>query len=219
MKNKKFIKIYDVENVYDGHHIYHTMKDILHLDCQRKTQYKGEGIYVREDQYFIALKFVTAELLRREPENEVKWIDYYQKARLYHDFCYGALKLKEEYVNSEMTPLILETVNKLWNSPNDLEGKAPISVHFNENGYIYLEGNIHYDNEVEFWHDLRYSGLTETFSKRRKYCQNVMKENRNSISTYADLYYIPTIDGELDETIHLEQNLKDQAKQKVIKKS
>lgn len=217
MENQKFIKIYDVENVYDGHYIYHMMKDILHLDCKKETQYKGEGIYVRKDQYFIALKFVTMELLRREPENEVKWIDYYQRDRSYHDFCYGSLKLNEEYINPERIPFILETVSKLWNSSNDLEGKAPISVHFKENGYLYLEGNIHYDDKEKFWHDLRYLGLIETFLKRRKYCQDIMEENRNIISTYANLYYVPTIDGTLEEVINFKQDSeKQKAKEKKL---
>lgn len=220
MTNSNFRKIYYTKNVYDGHFIYYLMNDLLHLDCEKEIYYYGENIYVREDQYLTALKFVTEELLRREPQNEVKWIDYYQKARKYNNFCYGALKLKSEYIDSELLPSITNQFHELWNSVNNLDGKGPISINLDKKGYIYLEGNICYDQKEEFWSDLRYLGLNETFSKRRKYCYDIMKENMSSISSYADLYYIPTIDGELDKEISLQTDLKiNDSIQKVIKKS
>lgn len=220
MTNSRFRKIYDVKNVYDAYFICYMMKDLLNLDFEKEVHYNGENIYVREDQYFIALKFVTEELLRRDPKSQVKWIDYYQKPRSYNNFCYGVLKLKDEYIDSEMLPFITKEFFKLWNGINYSDGKGPISVSLNNDGYIYLEGDIYYDRQNEFWLDLRYLGLNGTFSKRRKYCYDIMKENMSSISSYADLYYIPTIDGELDEEINLQQDLKtNNSIQKVIKKS
>ena len=221
MEKKNYVKIYDVENVYDGHHIYHMMKDILHLDCQKEIKYRGEDIYIRKDQYFIALKFVNSELLRREPENEVKWIDYYGKSRPYNKFCFIALELRDEYDNNEMLFHITQELNELFNNnSNDLEGKAPIYINTEEDRYIYLEGNICYDNKEQFWRDLRTSGLTGVFGKRRKYCDKIIKANIQNFQNYFNKYYIPTIDGELDEEINLQNDLViNSTKQKIIKKS
>ena len=215
--NNKTRDLYYVKEKYDSHVINDMIKGILNIDCTRTNNYSGEIMSVKYEDYFEALKFVTKELLRRNPESEVKWIDYYQNQRPYEYFCYGMLSLKEEYQNTDNISVIINELNELFNNnENNIEGKAPISINIKEDGNIYLEGNIHYDDSAKFWHDLRFYGLCGVFTQRRKYCFNIIEANYPIINKYIDVCYPALLDGEIITNSELSNEFSlDKPKQKI----
>ena len=204
MENYKYRKLYYIEEEYDLHTITHMLKNILKIEYSQEKLYKGTIISVKKEDYYKAFSFITSELLRREPEYKVNWIDYNGKQRPYNEFCYGVLKIKDEYVNNEIINLAKDRLTELMNSnENTNNGKAPISVNINDGGYISFEGTIVYDDKEKFWSDLRFNKLIGTFAKRREYCLDIIKNNSNTINTYANNYYLPFIDGSIDEFLDM----------------
>ena len=219
MDNDKLRKLYYIEEEYDAHSVIHILENILKIEYKRERLYKGQIISVKKEDYHNALSFITSELLRREPESVVNWIDYYGKQRPYNKFCYGTLKIKDEYVDTIIPSLAEDKLTDFFNeSDNTLEGKAPITTVVNDNGYISFEGDIIYDNKEKFWSDLRYYGLVGVFVQRREYCLNVIKENNNTIYTYADSYFLPVINGKIDESLNMQYEFAPTGIKRKIKK-
>lgn len=203
-KTDQYRKLYYIEEEYDLHTVTHMLKNILKVEYEQENLYKGIIISVKKEDYYKVFDFISSELLRREPEYKVNWIDYSGKQRPYNEFCYGILKIKDEYVNNEIIELAKNRLTELMNQDeNTSEGKSPISVSINENGYISFDGTIVYDDKEKFWFDLRYNKLIGAFAKRREYCLDIIKNNSNTINTYADSYYLPFIDGSIDEFLDM----------------
>lgn len=206
-KNNNFIDLYFVEDEYDGHSINDMIKTILNIECEQERLYKGKIFSVENEKYYDALKFVTSELLRREPNSEVNWIDESGKQRPYNEFCYGILKLKDEYKDDDVLPMVFNQITRLFAKRSTLDGSAPISANMDDNGYIYLEGDIRYNDQEKFWHDLRVYGLSCVFAQRRKFCSDMIANYDELFKIYTDEYYKVNLDGSVGDSFDMQTEL------------
>lgn len=206
-KDQEMRNIYSVKCNYDGHFIAHILEQNNMIKFNRQFFNNGELLSVDKFNYHTTLESITAELLRRNPSEEVEWIDIFDKRRPYDTFCFGIMGINSEYINELQNKQVYENISKVFNNNEDKSiGKAPIDVKIdNENGFIFLEGKIYYDNLPAFWHDLRYDGLYKVFIERQNYCINVIENNIDSLKRYIQSIIIIDMDGYCDSAESLDK--------------
>jgi len=194
--------IYSVKSNYDGHFINDILNTTNHIKyTNRKFLNNGEIFSVEPLNYHDVLNYVTSGLLRRNPTEEVKWIDYNDNERPYDTFCFAVIKLKQDFIDNTILELFKNNITNIFNNSEPTRGKAPINIEIAEDGYIFLEGKIYYDNLSNFWKDLRLEGLRKTFAERQNYCIDTIKNNSNSFENCVEAFYVNDIDVYFDETL------------------
>ena len=167
----KWKKIFTVEENYDAHVIAEWCREI-EIPVKREYNYGGENIYVLNIDYISALNFAITNLLRRKPNGNISWVDYYGIERSYDVFPIIVSDIENEELASIVTnsnPIL--TVNEI------------------DKKYISIDCNLSKLPLENKWEILRYVGLSSLISTAKQiYFDNTIKSYEVDIDGYIDEY-------------------------------
>ena len=166
----KWEKIFTVEENYDAHVIAEWCREI-ETPVKREYSYRGEDIYVLNTDYIRTLNFIITNLLRRTPNGNISWVDYYGIERSYDVFPITVLDIENEELANTVTnsnPILTE--NKI--------GKK----------YISIDCNLSKLPLEKKWEILRYEGLSSLIATAKQiYFDNTIKSYEVDIDGYIDI--------------------------------
>lgn len=169
----KWKKIFTVEENYDAHVIAEWCREI-EAPVKREYTRSGEAIYVLNIDYIRVLKFITTNLLRRKPNRNISWVDYYGIERSYDVFPITALDIEE----GELANTVTNSNPILTESKIDTVDKKYISIDCNLS-------KLPLENK---WEILRYEGLSSLIATAKQvYFDNTIKSYEVDIDGYIDV--------------------------------
>ena len=166
----KWKKIFTVEENYDAHVIAEWYREI-EIPVKREYNYGGKNIYVLNIDYISALNFAITNLLRRKPNGNISWVDYYGIERSYDVFPIIISDTENEGLASIVTnsnPIL--TVNEI------------------DKKYISIDCNLSKLPLENKWEILRYEGLSSLIATAKQiYFDNTIKSYEVDIDGYIDV--------------------------------